>query len=302
MSGCLVRQAAALHLTGSAQLRVRFARRARAPPAWDRAHCHAPCHARAQFGAYCWIRAASRSPATTPPPWRRGCWRCAAAGAMQPAGTALAWRRQRGSRRRWPCCALSASSHWVGARGKGALRPGWAGLWHISHHIRRRTHARTHARRRLCLSRPCKLFLCAEGGCRGLPACASWRHWPALAGRRPAWTHKTHTHAHTHAAAVSYNNRGPLEGRLAPIGSLLEKLCKLELENDCGPGGARRPALMQQCCVAAAPAGLWNADRAGWNANACAGHAVCSLDTCMPFCKPALMHSPFPHLPLYLQP
>ncbi|KAL4423628.1 hypothetical protein ABPG77_009215 [Micractinium sp. CCAP 211/92] len=34
---------------------------------------------------------------------------------------------------------------------------------------------------------------------------------------------------------VSHNNKGPLEGQLAPIGSLLEKLCKLELENDCGP-------------------------------------------------------------------
>ncbi|KAL4439824.1 hypothetical protein ABPG75_002825 [Micractinium tetrahymenae] len=34
---------------------------------------------------------------------------------------------------------------------------------------------------------------------------------------------------------VSHNNRGPLVGQLAPIGSLLEKLCKLELENDCGP-------------------------------------------------------------------
>lgn len=35
---------------------------------------------------------------------------------------------------------------------------------------------------------------------------------------------------------MSHNNKGPLEGQLAPIGSLLEKLCKLELENDCGPG------------------------------------------------------------------
>lgn len=34
---------------------------------------------------------------------------------------------------------------------------------------------------------------------------------------------------------VSHNNRGQLSGQLAPIGSLLEKLCKLELENDCGP-------------------------------------------------------------------
>ena len=36
-----------------------------------------------------------------------------------------------------------------------------------------------------------------------------------------------------------FNNRGPLEGQLAPLGSLLEKLCKLELENEPGPGGWR---------------------------------------------------------------
>lgn len=36
-----------------------------------------------------------------------------------------------------------------------------------------------------------------------------------------------------------YNNRGSLAGQLAPLGSLLEKLCKLELENDPGPGGVR---------------------------------------------------------------
>lgn len=37
---------------------------------------------------------------------------------------------------------------------------------------------------------------------------------------------------------MAYNNRDPLAGQLAPIGSLLEKLCKLELENECGPGEA----------------------------------------------------------------
>jgi len=34
-----------------------------------------------------------------------------------------------------------------------------------------------------------------------------------------------------------YNNCGQLAGQLAPLGSLLEKLCKLELENEPGPGG-----------------------------------------------------------------
>lgn len=52
-------------------------------------HCLPPATT-LQSAACSWTRAARPSPATTAPPWRRGCWRYAATGTTRPDGTAPA--------------------------------------------------------------------------------------------------------------------------------------------------------------------------------------------------------------------
>ena len=79
--------------------------------------------------------------------------------------------------------------------------------------------------------------------------------------------------------AVVYNNRGALAGGLAPLGSLLEKLCKLELENEPGPG-----ATLSLLCVFA----CIGASRSTGGGSALATPKPC---TPVPWLPPALPRS-----------
>ncbi|EFN51132.1 hypothetical protein CHLNCDRAFT_141330 [Chlorella variabilis] len=63
---------------------------------------------------------------------------------------------------------------------------------------------------------------------------------------------------------VAYNNRDPLAGQLAPIGSLLEKLCKLELENECGPALKERIGRLLAAVLPVATSGKEKGGGAGY--------------------------------------